>query len=107
MKASFLFIGLAAFLTINPPANAQTQGAYFCRFNGGERISARVIDAGGQLKIEWSDGLKMTYTRLNVGPDRPNIIDKLGGYWYWNSHRDGVGFNLYNATNHNEIQCEG
>lgn len=106
MKASFLFIGLAALLTVNPAAIAQAQRTQFCRFNGGERVQASIIEAGDQLKIEWSDGPKMTYTRLNVGPDKPNIVDNLGGYWYWNSHRDGVGFNLYNASNHNEIRCE-
>ena len=60
---------------------------------------------GESFRIEWSDGPKMTYVRLNVGPDRPNIVDKLGGYWYWSSHRDGVGFNLYNPSNRNEINC--
>ena len=48
----------------------------------------------------------MTYVQLNVGPDRPNVVDKLGGYWYWNSHRDGVGFNLCNPSNRNTINCE-
>ena len=108
MKGKFLFIGLLAFLAIYPAANAQSQETRFCSFNGGRRVQARIVDMGESFRIEWSDGPKMTYMRLNVGrPDRPNIVDKLGGYWWFTSHRDGVGFNLHSNSNANEINCEG
>lgn len=86
-------------------AIASTQRTQFCRFNGGEKIRARIVDMGKVFRIEWSDGPKMTYTRLDVRPDEANIIDSLGGYWYWNSHRTAEGFNLINAINNNEINC--
>ncbi len=105
MKARFLFVGLLAFLSVNLGANAQSQRTQLCSFNEGERIPARVVDMGESFRIEWSDGPKMTYMRLDVSPDKPNFVDKLGGYWHWNSHRDGVGFNLHNASNSNVISC--
>ena len=106
MKGKLLFIGFFTLLTINSEANAQSHENRFCSFNGGGRVPVRIVDRGESFGIEWSDGPKMTYVRLNVGTDRPNVVDKLGGYWYWNSHRDGLGFNLYNPSNRNEINCE-
>ena len=106
MKRIFLCTGLLAILTISSATNAQPRENRFCSFNGGGRVQVTIVDRGESFKIEWSDGPKMTYVRLNVGPGRPNVVDKLGGYWYWNSHRDGVGFNLYNPSNRNTINCE-
>ena len=106
MKRKLLLIGLFTLLTINPGANVQSHENRFCSFNGEERVLARIVDRGEGFGIEWSDGPKMTYVRLNVDPDRPNVVDKQGGYWYWNSHRDGLGFNLYSPSNRNGINCE-
>lgn len=106
MKRKLLLIGLFTLLTINPGAIAQSHGNRFCSFNGGGRVPARIVVRGEGFGIEWADGPKMTYVRLNVGPDCPNVVDKQGGYWYLNSHRDGLGFNLYNPSNRNEINCE-
>ena len=105
MKGKHLLMILGACLWVNAGASAQAQTAQSCSFNGGRRIPVQIVEMGGVFRIEWSDGPKMTYTRLDVGTDRPNIIDNLGGYWYWNSHRDGIGFNLYNPNNQNEISC--
>lgn len=107
MKVRPWTLMISALLWANAGASAQAQQWRSCTFNGGARIQVRIVEMGDVFRLEWSDGPRMTYTRLDVGPDKPNIIDNLGGYWYWNSHRNGVGFNLYNPSNQNEITCYG
>ena len=83
LKARSVFMGLVALLSVTPTAIASTQRTLYYKFNGGERIRVGVVDMGRVLRIEWSDGPKMTYRRLDVDPDQANIIDSFGGYWCW------------------------
>ncbi len=87
---------------------AHSQSAYNlgCSFNNGKIIRADIVEEGAKLRINWVDGVRMTYTRFNYdNPTLPNFRDSLGGYWYYTSHRTGLGFNLDNQENGNKIVC--
>ncbi len=88
-------------------AHSQSSYKLACSFNSGTTIRADIIEAGATFRIDWADGVKMTYTRLNYdNPTLPNVRDSLGGRWYYTSHRTGVGFNLDNPDNGNQIVCD-
>ena len=87
MKVKPWTLMISALLWAHAGASAQAQQWRSCTFNGGARIQVRIVEMGDVFRLEWSDGPRMTYTRLDVGPDKPNIIDNLGGYWYWNTNR--------------------
>ena len=87
-------------------AHSQSYYNLGCSFNDGKIIRADIAEEGAKLRIEWADGVKMTYTRINYdNPTLPNIRDSLGGYWYYTSHRTRLGFNLDNQDNGNSITC--
>jgi len=105
MRLRNLVLSIVAFLGVNAGAAAQAQSVQSCSFNGGEQIAVSVTETTDGFRIAWSDGPRMTYRNLYVGGDTQKFADSLGGQWWWNSHRDGIGFNLYNPNNDNEISC--
>ena len=105
MKARHVALAAIVALGVCTAIPAHAQSVQSCSFNGGERIRVRVFDLADGFRIEWADGPKMSYTNLHVGGDTRKYVDRLGGEWWWNSHRDGIGFNLYNSDNQNEIRC--
>jgi hypothetical protein len=105
MKARNLVLIIITFLSVNACLGAEAQGVRTCSFNGGQRIQVDLFERANGFTIEWSDGPRMSYRNLNVGGDTQKFVDSLGGQWWWNSHRDGIGFNLYNPNNQNRISC--
>lgn len=109
-----LAFGLTAISTALP-AQASWEGSrrYTCRFNKGAWIgttTSYLTSAPYSFRINWDDGLSMTYTPLPNRATYNNLyIDKLGGFWHHTDYRnDKHGnnwFDMTNVDNGNIIEC--
>jgi len=106
VKNIFHPLVMLVFIVACGAAHSQSSYNLGCSFNNGKIIRADIVEEGAKLRINWVDGVRMTYTRFNYdNPTLPNFRDSLGGYWYYTSHRTGLGFNLDNQENGNKIVC--
>jgi len=76
-----------------------------CSFNGGRWIQTRSIREGKGLRLEWSDGPKMTYTLASGDNAVIQYLDSPGGRWRYSASSANKGFTLYNPKNGNKIVC--
>ena len=112
---SACLMALIAATTYALPSWAGWEGStrYKCRFNKGEWIGASTsyqTNAPYSWKLDWDDGLTMTYTPLPDRSTADNLYrDKLGGYWQhsdYRNDRDGKNwFDITNVNNRNLIEC--
>jgi hypothetical protein len=108
-----LLMALIAATSHTLPSWAEWEGGtrYKCRFNKGPWIGASFsYNKQSSTKLDWDDGLTMTYTDLPGRSSANNLRrDKLGGYWHFSDYRndrDGKNwFDLTNVNNKNLIEC--
>ena len=106
---------MVATISYTLPSWAGWEGStrYKCRFNKGKWIGASTLYQTSppySWKLNWDDGLTMTYTPLPDRSSADNLYkDKLGGYWHhsdYRNDRDGKNwFDITNVNNGNLIQC--
>jgi len=88
-------------------ASAGVASTLSCRFNTSGAIATEVIDHISKLYLEWSDGVKMTYTLVLPFRDGVNYYkDKLGGTWEKHGTYYPHTLALINTKNGNTIRCK-
>lgn len=103
MKLVALFIAaLAAALSTGRSPGANAKQHQCCYYNG-KRIDCNFMTTHNSLAIEWSDGLKESYSLVSQRDLAfKTFKDERGGIWKWVLHAQG-NISLTNAGNGNII----
>ena len=103
MKSSnLLFAVLVVLISISEGPKANARQSRCCYYNG-KRIDCNFKTTNNSLTIEWSDGLKESYTlasQRDLG--FKTYEDARGGIWEWILHPQG-NISLTNPANGNRI----
>jgi len=101
-------LALCALLTSpHAIASAGVASKLSCKFNTSGAIATEVIDHIGKLYLNWSDGVRMTYTLVATFREGVNYYkDKLGGTWEKHGTYYPHTLALINTKNGYTIRCK-